>query len=728
MKIQSRRNRARRVGLTLLSLPLCGLVQAQQAAVAPAAEKSDAAKDSTTLETVTITATRRAEPLQKASTSATVLSGDDLIKAGISAVEQIQFATPSAAANNFGQGLNITIRGIGKAETNTQTTTGVITYRDGVATFPGYFTAEPYYDIATVQILRGPQGTFGGQNATGGAVLVESNDPVIKGGHHGYIAGQLGNYKDVAAQGAVNMPISDTLAARFAFNSERRDSFWTITGPYTGSDGRLRSYSGRLGLLWQPVKALSVLFKTDYNHLDMGAYPADPVGSTNDPFVITANGDQQALDRFKRSLLKVEYKFDDGTKFRSITARQRGNTIYSADLDGTSVGNWGFRDSVDELAYSQEFNLVSPDEGRLSWILGAYAQRDTYTFPPGQFVIGVPYGQPASEYQLSGKNPKRTWAVFGQLGYLISSDLKAIFEGRYSESRTSNDIAVVQYGTALSQQQSAEFENFSGKVALNWTLSDRHFLYGFVATAFRPGGLNVPVGLGLPAPFKEEKVRSTELGWKASWMGGRVQTQLAAFYNDYRNFQVTIGYPNFPTFGIELNTPNPTRIYGAEAQLQARLEDGWSVRANLGWLHSSLGQFYANDPRQRSTAACDPIKGPASASCVNLEGHEQTYAPRLTYNVSLERRFMVGDHVLTPRVNIAHIASQWATLFQNQARGDLLASRNIVAASVDWEHGDLLGSLYSTNLTNQHYIAAIGSGLRWAGAPRQYGVRLTKFF
>jgi iron complex outermembrane recepter protein len=130
----------------------------------------------------------------------------------------------------------------------------VITYRDGVATFPGYFTAEPYYDISRVEILRGPQGTFVGQNATGGAVFVTSQDPIINGGYRGYIQGQLGNHDSLGAQGAINLPISDTVAARFAFNTENRDSFYDITGPYTGDDGvktasarppRISRYSGR---------------------------------------------------------------------------------------------------------------------------------------------------------------------------------------------------------------------------------------------------------------------------------------------------------------------------------------------------------------------------------------------------------------------------------------------------------------------------------------------------
>jgi iron complex outermembrane receptor protein len=738
--------------LALLALPCTALVAHAQSAdansAAPAADqaadtgidKAKSDKQTQALEKVTVTATRRAEPLQTTAISATVLSGDDLLKSGVDIVDQLQFVTPSTAANNFGQGVNITIRGVGKAETNTQTTTGVITYRDGVATFPGYLATEPYYDISSVQILRGPQGTFGGQNATGGAILVESNNPVINGGTHGYVAGTAGNYSMYGTQGAVNLPISDTFAARVAFNTYQRDSFYTITGPYTGGDGSQNWLSGRLGLLWKPTKALQVLLKTDFNRIDMGAYPADPVSSTNDPFHITADAPMKALDKFNRTTLKVEYTFDDGTKFRSVTGRQYGDSAYQADLDGRVYNvtttdpakynplYWTFKDRVEETINSQEFNLISADSGPLTWVLGLYGQKDTHVFPAGEFVTGVPPGSLAGEYRLNGRNPVWTLAGFGQVGYQLTNDVKLSVEGRYSRNGTRNEGSVSQYGTPLDITESAHFKNFSGKLALDWTLDKDNFVYAFLASGYRPGGLNVPVGLGLPAPFKEEKVRTAEVGWKGAFLNNHVQAQISGFYNQYRNFQVTIGYPQYPTFGFELNTPNPTTIYGLEGQLQAALGDGWSARANLGLLHSRIGAFYATDPRAASVTACNTTTGPSSASCINLDGHEQTYAPKMTFNMSLEKRITVGDNTFTPRINYAHIDTQWATLFENRARGDQLGARNLLGAQVDWEHGEWTGSVFATNLTNSKYLASIGSGLRYAGAPRQYGVRITKFF
>src|SRR5678816_499619 len=218
---------------TLLLATACAAANAAVWSPAQAQTQSGSQATSQVLEEIVVTAERRRTSLQVTPIAATVMSGEKLADSGITVVDQLQFISPGATVNNFGQGIDFNIRGIGKAEHNTQTTTGVITYRDGVATFPGYFTAEPYYDIARVEILRGPQGTFVGQNATGGAVFVTSQDPVINGGTTGYIQGQIADYSGYGAQGAINLPAGDKFATRLAFNALKRDSFYDITGPYT---------------------------------------------------------------------------------------------------------------------------------------------------------------------------------------------------------------------------------------------------------------------------------------------------------------------------------------------------------------------------------------------------------------------------------------------------------------------------------------------------------------
>jgi len=707
--------------LLALAFAAAQIASTVPAAAQSAGEQSD--NSSHEFDEIIVTAERRHTDLQKTPIAATVLTGDKVVNSGVTVVDQLQFISPAAVVNNFGQGIDFNIRGIGKAEHNTQTTTGVITYRDGVATFPGYYTSEPYYDIARVEILRGPQGTFVGQNATGGAVFVASNDPIINGDYTGYFQGAVAEHNGYGAQGAINLPIGDTFAMRFAAYGEKRDSYYDIQGPYTGDDG-VTLGSGRIGMLWEPSDNFTLNFKVDYNYQDLSAYPADPVNSTNDMFELTANADLHALDRFGRAVLKMDYEFGNGTVLRSVTGYQDGQSEYRADLDGTSAGNNIFGDLVQEKIFSQELNLISSDAGKFKWIFGAYYQDDKIDFPPGEFYIGIPAGF----YLLDGTNPKKAWAVFGQMSYDLTDRLELQVGARYSDHETTNHININQYGTPITQDQSASFTNTSGKVALNFELNDHQFLYGFVATGFRPGGLNVPVGLGPPAPFTEEEVTNYELGWKSGWADGKLRTQFDVFYNDYENFQVIVGYPQIPVFGFELNNPSPTKIYGFEAQLEA-VFDAFSVDAGLGWLKSELGQFYAVDPRVPSFGACDPETGPESASCFNLDGREQTYAPELTFNLGLQYVFGQGSaNEFTPRINYGHVGEQWATLFQDEARGDRVEARDIVNAQLSWKHADWVSTLYGTNLTDQHYVGAVNSGLRFAGPPRQFGLRVLKAF
>ncbi|MDE2466908.1 MAG: TonB-dependent receptor plug domain-containing protein [Alphaproteobacteria bacterium] len=703
------------------------------------------------IEEVMVTADRRSTNLQKTAVAATVLTGAQLANRDVNDVYQLTFIAPSVTVNDFGQGMDFDIRGIGKAEHNIQTTPGVITYRDGVATFPGYFTEEPYYDIASIQVLRGPQGTFAGQNAIGGAVIVTTVNPQIDGGYHGYAQAQYGNYNDVGVQGAVNLPISDTLAARIALYGDARDSFYHFKGPgggpYTGNPGNLRWGAARLSVLWKPNRDLSVLFKTDLDYLDNGAYPADPytdrfrflpLGSSTpnpnytDLYHITANAPQMAIDQFVRSSVKIDYVTPGGITLQSVSAFQKGNTAYKADLDGTNVKGWTFSDTLDETIYSQELDFISPDTGRVTWVAGAFAQSDEYNFLPpykGFRAIYVP-GVPALEYFKEGRNPQVDLAAFGQISVKLPAGFKLQLGGRYSIFRTKNDFHVIQYGTYIPDSQKLTNYNFSYKAALNWNLDANNFLYAFVATGFKPGGLNVSVSpkSQLP-PFGAETVTDYEGGWKSTFLNGHMRTQLDGFYNQYHNFQVTVGSPNYLTLpSLELNNPSTSKIYGLEAETQAAFGD-FSFDAGLALMHSSLGTFYSADPRLANKAVCNPVSGPASASCIDLKGHPQTYAPNFTFNVSAQYQFHLADSdTLTPRLNYAHVSPQWATVFDNPALGDRLAARDILGAQLAWTHKDWVVTLYGTNLTDQHYVAAVNTNLDFAGVPRQFGIRVMRAF
>lgn len=705
-----------------VSLIFSGIARSQQSSTTAAADNSQG------LTEIVVTAERRSTDLQKTAIAATVLSGNELQERGINSVEDLQFSMPSVTLENFGQGNYFNIRGIGKADNASSIGVGVITYRDGVATFPGYFQDEPYYDIASVEILRGPQGTFVGQNATGGAVFITEANPNFDG-VHGNVQLQYGNYNDAGIRAAINLPLSDTLSARIAINDEYHDSFWTITGPYTGSPGRLKETSGRLSLLWKPSDQLTVLFKNDYNYVDSGGYPADPATATNDPFHITSNAPQYAVDKFGRSVLDATYTFDGGIKLRSVSGYQVGITAYRADVDGTDLLPLTFEDHAKESVYSEEINLLSAEGGLVTWIAGLYYQYDYTFFPKSD---GYDIGEPAGVYDVTlfGSNPKETKAAFGQLSFNLPQGFQVQAGARYTESSSTNNavVAIPEFGVALPQNQTESDGKLTGKLALNLTLDDRNFLYSFVATGHKGGGVNTPYEAAPVPTFKPEDVTDVELGWKSTALDGHLKTQLGAYYNLYKNFQVPIAVPDAPSNNLVLNVPDNTTIYGLEAQAQA-VFGALSFDAGASYLHSKLGTFYAADPRLPVTAPnCAISTGPVGGGCVNLTGFEQTYAPTFTFNLGAQYAIALAEGTLTPRMDFGHIGPQWGSLFEDTALGDRLQTRNILNSQIAYELGTWKLTGYGTNLTNQHYISAVAAGLRFAGPPRQYGLRVSKDF
>ncbi len=740
--------RALWVGASALAFVWAGAASAQTSPSVPA-KAAASSSDTSVVPELVVTAERREVNLQRAAIAATVLSGSDLVKRGVFTVDQLQFVSPSLTVNNFGQGNDFDIRGIGKGEHNTQTETGVITYRDGVATFPGYIQEEPYYDVASVQVLRGPQGTFSGQNATGGAVLVTTENPVIGGGYDGYVLGHYGNYNDTGAQGAVNLPISDTLAARVAFNTEYRNSYYNISGPWTG-DSNVEWAGGRFSLLWTPTSQLKMLLKVDYDYLYNGNYFGDAilnpftgkVNPTSGLFTFSNNGHQAAGDTLFRVIQQTDYTTGSGIDFRLVSAFQEGKSGWMGDIDGTDStivppeSNFSINESVTTNIWTEEFNVISPSDKPVTWVLGAYYDNADYAFPLGRFDIAVPFG--GVDEELAGVNHTYNAAGFGQLSFNLPHGFQLQVGARYTAWSTFNNVnffvpEFIAFGFNFPVRQTFSGQNVTGKVALNWNVDQHNFLYAFVATGAKPGGLNTPPYFGLgagvvPPPFQQEYVTDYEGGWKSTLLDGHLQTQLGVYYNQFNHFQVIVPIPNNPVQSTEINDPSNTVLYGVEATAQARW-GGWSLNAGLGLEHSALGTFFTQDPRLAPTGTCNPTNGPTSPTCINLSGHPQTYAPDVTFNVgaSYDYRLASGD-ILTPNIDFSYISDQWGTLFDNVALGDHLGSRHILGASLAWTHASWVTTLYGYNLLDQKYVSALLSPIRLAGPPLQFGVSLMKTF
>ena len=733
--------------------------RAQQ--VAPSQSESGPGNPTASVQDLVITAERREVSLQKAAVAATVFTGEDLKKRGIDNIDMLQFTTPSLSIIDTGVGALVNIRGIGKSDQGQEVAPGTLIYRDGVSVTPGgILSDEPYYDISNVEVLRGPQGTFAGENATGGAIFITETDPQLNQ-FGGWIEGQYGNYNDARLQGAINLPIGDTFALRIATDDERRDSFFHVTGPFTGSDGQLFLGAGRVSALWEPTKAFKAVLKLDYMDEDMSHPSGVFNGNTSTLFNVTQAGHLLGIERQFRAVLQLSYEFDDGITIKSISGYQIGKVAATIDANGaaSTASEITYHANSADQTVSEEVDVISPSTGRFQWVFGGVYQSDVVSQPnaenwlsltPGSTPSSIPTPSSCPIFFLTGgavpcetvlldqyTATKDSAGVFGQASFAITPDLKLEVGARYSSLSfrlDSLDELLLFNTPALGQRIVGDTENdgkVTGKVDLEWNVDRNNMLYGFVATGHKGGGVNglgtlLPILPGVPLPpataaqlpaqFGPENVTDYEIGWKATAFDNHLHTQLGAFYNDYTGFQVAFFVPTLAA-GIDVNAPGHTIIDGVEAQAQAQW-GGWGLDFGASYVHSSLGAITAIDSR-------NPLAGP-----VNLAGRQQTYAPPWTVQVGLQYAFnLPGDSTLTPRLDYGYVAGQWATLFE-VAPEDYLSPRNLFNAQIVYQRPDNWRvTLYATNLFNERYVAAqVLDNLGVPGPPRQFGVRVQKSF
>jgi iron complex outermembrane receptor protein len=211
-------------------------------------------------------------------------------------------------------------------------------------------------------------------------------------------------------------------------------------------------------------------------------------------------------------------------------------------------------------------------------------------------------------------------------------------------------------------------------------------------------------------------VTDYELGWKDTFLDGRLRLQLDGYHYDYKNFQVSIFDPG-NALGVIRNVSGTTTLEGVEAQGAGVFGD-FSIDFTASYNHSKLGAFSAIDPRR------------AAAGLRNLTGREQPNAPPWTVSIGGQYTFHVTDgDTLTPRVDYGMVGARWATLFQVSPT-DRLSEQNIVNAQLTYARSDNWRVIaYATNLFDQHYISSLSLGsLASAGPPRQYGLRISKSF
>ncbi len=714
------------------------------------------------LQEVVVTAERRTENLQTTGIAATVLNADELVQKGVVQMQDLQTASPSLSITPAGLTSNVNIRGIGLDSGSPSVVPGVATYREGLWQ-PPILTTDSFYDVGSVEILRGPQGTFVGSNSTGGAIFVNSQSPNFNG-LNGYLQAQGANYGDAALQGAVNLPIDDVWAARVAVDLEKRESFYTNLGSELTNvpqqfapPGSLDEKNMRFGLHGKPIGDLDILFKLEVNDKSTGGYAYKPVpGTQYAPFVASANPFVLNYDHYTlndelgvRGSLKVDWSIgDSGMLFRSLTGVQFMRVHNVEDSDGTSstlpAGPPAMTtaQAIIERPLTQEFNLISPSTGRLQWVVGTYYLHDIREIELNIQSQGIP-AQVVPDFT----QVLESAAVFGQISYALVQNLQLQVGVRYTSDRNyvpeGGQVTInlgipfvppIHSSTVGTETDSAT----TGKVALNWTVNDNNFLYGFVSKGFKAGGFNAASGPTPQTNFAPEIVWDYEIGWKGNFLNDHVRANVGGFWNNYTDLQV--GAFNPTTAGTSLINTGKSVIKGGELEMHGR----------FGELHLDMGGAYVNSrlgaislvdtetlPPGTSVPQC--VNGALPPTCfnyipytLNLSGDQNPFSPQWTFNAGAEYGIPVGNSgVLTPRLNYSYIGHQWTTLFE--APADYLRSVGLWSSSVTYDNKAWRVQAYILNLADKVYVAgqfAPGSSTntQFVGNPRQFGVRLSYRF
>ena len=695
------------------------------------AHAQSASAQSTALKEVVVTATRRSEDLQDTSVSATVLSGDLMTDKGVLDLFALQYAAPGITVTQYGSANVFNVRGLGRSQVDIDVPSGVVIYRDGTPTVAGYFQNEPYFDMDSVEVYRGPQGTFVGKSAAGGAVFINTNDPEL-GDTYGSVEASAGNHSAIEGTGIFNLPLGDTAALRMGYSHYERDHFYdSITGDYTGHPGEVNNNSFRLCLLLEPTDNFKAVLKVDYHDLDFGGnvttvYGEEPLGD-----VVQNVNEFAYTDKSFRTVLDLKYLFDNGITLSSLTGYQDIESVNNLDLNATLAPLYFFNSRIDAQVYSQEINLISSNDQAFKWVLGAFWQKQDSELPPWEkggfnFIGGgfpLPYPWATSPWV----NEEIDTAVFAHVAVPLSDKVELEMGVRYSdyernqfthwvlsfagEPPDEGNPGVIPWATSGGDRQSLDENSTDWQVALNFDVNDDQHLYGLISRGHITGGINIFPPFLI---YDEMEVINYEAGWKGSWADDQFRTQFTIYYEEFKDYQASFGQIVLGTLNNPTNRNAETTSHQSGVELSGQAHfDKLSIDFAAAYLDSELGTF---------SDVLDPF-----CSCfVDLTHARAPFSPELTTNIGIAYDIRAGDFTVTPRVDYSHVdptqAALWDTDRQTLDSRDLFNVQIRLAPSSDkWS-----ATLWSTNVGDRQYIAGIQNNatLYYAAPPRQYGLRI----
>jgi len=694
------------------------------AAAPPASTDTAQAGDQTPSDgDVVVTAQRRPEQQIKVPLSIAVLSTQRLQAAGVKSTMDLAAVTPGLTIQPLGGFSQPVLRGVTTTITGVSNPSNVALYIDGV-----YVTAQDafdfdFVDIDQIQVLKGPQGTLYGRNATGGAILVTTKKPSFDWTADGSFS--YGTFNTSRAQAYLSGPITSNLAFSLAGQFKNSDGF--ITNITTGNKnaGKNHRETIRGKLLFQPTD--NARFTLSADHIFM----RDPTGFLSS----VLNNNTQAYKTHPDAVIsdkpwEVNLTFDPRYWSDSSSATFNGDidfgkthlnlisgyrTIHGdtlTDVDYDPYPESSYERTWSEKSFDQEINLSSNDpSAKLNWVVGAQYSHESSRNNPVVFNTGA-----------TTRNHTVTnyYSAYADLTYNFTDQWALIAGLRYSNEHKdfTGNTGVIPSNFVSSSTGSGAW---TPRASIRFTPSDSLTLYASYNRGYKSGGYNTATSNsifnGKVTPFKPETIDSWEVGVKSKLAPG-ISLDLASFYSNYRDVQVgiSISTNNVPQ-SITTNAA-AERIYGAEGQLRIALLSGLNVQVSAAYTHGRYSDF----PNALITVPVAP--GGNKQVTADVTGNKIVRSPEFTGSVGLDYSHPTDFGSVFASANYYHSSGYYYAFNDrlHQTPYDTINAR----LGFGFKQNQFRLSAYVNNLTNKAYAALlfdspVGDRIGYA-PPRTYGL------
>lgn len=700
-----------------------------------------------TIDKVVVTASKREETVQSAPVAVTAISSEQIESLGIQSAADLQFQVPGL---QVGKGSSmIFIRGVGLNEGSGSTSPGVAVYFDGVYQARTSVVDIGQMDVERIEVLRGPQGTLYGRNATGGVINFISQSPDEE--PEAYVEVGYATYDELSLKAMANVPVSDRVRTRLAVSYRDRSQGFVENIGFGPDLDTVKSMSGRLKTEFDLTDSLEATLSVYATHEENKPYnkyifpysdeaiAANPILGT----AIVATGAHKTAantgDLQKRNLVGADLTLVGevaGMTVTSTTSFNRHKFGFSEfDSDSSNLNFMLFKHLEVSETYSQQLDFAGV-AGSLDWVAGlSYINDDFHNEVPFTVPLGLNLGGPLTAVpgayaDVRQDNETTSSAVYVDLALPVSESVTLIAGGRYTqeESDVLQSIELVGLafggfplppGSGIACQDletNPSFDNTTWRAGAKYEPGETTNVYATVSRGFKSGGVNVGE---CGNEFRPESVTSYEAGYKGRLMDDQLSLGASIFHYDYTDLQL---FQFLPLTTLIQNAPEAT-VNGLEFEAVFQPDDHWTLRANATFLDAEYGDFLSFDDINRG------------AGQQQLKGNRLNYSPEAAGNFGLEYRSdAYGFGRLKARADVSVTGKQYFRPFNDPK--DAQDTYSVVNLNLIWDSPNerLTGRLFVRNLADEEYLTTLGSsgqyGSRFGnfGAPRQAGVELRARF